>query len=177
MFYTYLWLREDGTPYYVGKGKGKRAFSGYHHRHGMPPKERIVMYPAESEADAFDTESALIWYYGRKDLGTGILRNLTDGGNGGCAGYKHTEEALLKIKEATNSRSEETRKKLSDNLKGIALFKGRKHSEETLQKMRAAKLGKKNTEEARRKMSETHKGLPWSEARWAVHNARRLRNA
>ena len=79
MYYTYLWFREDGTPFYVGKGKGDRAYSK-DHRHTVPPKERIVIYSAESEVDAFETEVALIWYYGRKDLGTGCLRNLTDGG-------------------------------------------------------------------------------------------------
>jgi len=81
MFYTYLWLREDGTPYYVGKGHGDRAYK-YHRRHGSPPKQRVVIYQAESEVDAFETEIALIWYYGRKDLGTGCLRNLTNGGEG-----------------------------------------------------------------------------------------------
>ena len=80
MFYTYVWLREDGTPYYVGKGSGSRAYKT-HKRHGCaPPLGRIVFYVSKDEADAFETEIALIWYYGRKDTGTGCLRNRTDGG-------------------------------------------------------------------------------------------------
>jgi len=82
MYYSYLWLREDRTPYYAGKGKGNRAFTSKDHGvHCPKEKERIVIYSAESEADAFETEIALIWYYGRKDLGTGCLRNLTNGGD------------------------------------------------------------------------------------------------
>lgn len=94
MFYTYVWLRENDIPYYVGKGKGNRGFVSAGHRVKVPPKERIVIYPAESEVEAFENEIALIWYYGRKDLGTGCLRNLTDGGENppNNLGTKRSEE-------------------------------------------------------------------------------------
>lgn len=81
-FYSYLYLRKNGTPYYVGKGCGERAFS--RNRIFLPPKDRsrIVIFPMESEKLAFESEKALIELFGRKDLGTGILRNLTNGGEG-----------------------------------------------------------------------------------------------
>ena len=77
MFYTYLWLREDGSPYYVGKGTLERA-----HRKGAPPEERIIVQEWLSEEQAFTAEIFLIAFYGRIDLGTGCLRNLTAGGEG-----------------------------------------------------------------------------------------------
>jgi hypothetical protein len=81
-FYTYLWLREDGTPYYVGKGKGNRAYKS--HTHHRPPKDssRILIQEFPSEADAFAAEIFLIAYYGRRDTGAGLLKNRSDGGEG-----------------------------------------------------------------------------------------------
>ena len=80
-FYTYLWLRYDGTPYYVGKGKDNRAFVS-HKRH-RPPKnhELIIIQEFDSEEDAFFAEKFLIAYWGRKSLG-GMLINLYEGGQG-----------------------------------------------------------------------------------------------
>ena len=76
-FYTYTWLREDDSPYYVGKGSGRRAF-----RKGCPSRDRIRIQFWPDEATAFAFEIYQIDFWGRKDLGTGILRNMTNGGDG-----------------------------------------------------------------------------------------------
>jgi hypothetical protein len=85
-FYTYLYLRDDGTPFYVGKGSGERAFqSRKNHR---PPRnsENILLQEFHTEEDAFAAEMFLISYYGRKDINTGILQNRAAGGVGGQLG-------------------------------------------------------------------------------------------
>jgi|7_EtaG_2_1085326.scaffolds.fasta_scaffold57220_2 hypothetical protein len=81
-YYTYAYLREDGTPYYIGKGKRYRI-NDPKRSTPMPPKDRrIILKYFENEGDAFKHEMEMIEFYGRKDKGTGILRNRTDGGEG-----------------------------------------------------------------------------------------------
>jgi hypothetical protein len=89
-YYTYAYLREDGSPYYIGKGKGDRAYRKHWRsksRGGYfdpPPKERIIILKRfEIEDEAYDHEIYMIFVLGRKDKGTGILRNMSDGGKGG----------------------------------------------------------------------------------------------
>ena len=170
MFYTYLWLRQDGTPYYVGKGKGNRAYRKAGHT--VPcPKDRthILMQYWESEAEAFAMEKWWIALFGRKDNSTGILRNLTNGGenpphmlgNQHAKGAKHSVEANARKSERGRLRaqSQATRDKLSRLKKGKTNgLEGRPKSEETKRKIREAHLGKKATEEAKRNMSEAHTG-------------------
>jgi hypothetical protein len=42
IYYTYAWLREDGSPYYIGKGKGKRAWKSRKGRK-VPPNNRVLI--------------------------------------------------------------------------------------------------------------------------------------
>ena len=102
-FYTYLWLREDGTPYYVGKGSRERAYVNFGHSVHTPTNlSRILVQEHASEADSLFAEIFLIAVYGRIDNGTGILRNLTDGGENppGNKGVTFSEEHKRKIGEA-----------------------------------------------------------------------------
>jgi hypothetical protein len=81
-FYVYAYLRKDGTPYYIGKGKGNRAYQK-HDNIAVPPKERIKKVLENlTEGDAYEWEMTLIQKYGRINNNTGILRNRTDGGEG-----------------------------------------------------------------------------------------------
>jgi len=83
-FYTYAYLREDRTPYYIGKGRGNRAYKR-NKRDYKPPKDVaqiLILKQNLTEDEAFKHEIYMIAVLGRKDIGTGILRNKTDGGEG-----------------------------------------------------------------------------------------------
>jgi hypothetical protein len=103
MVYTYFWLREDGTPYYIGKGKGRRGFVTSNHQICRPKKDDcILIQECENDSDAYFAEQFFIALYGRKDVGTGCLHNRTNGGEGGATrcGRKSSPETREKIRQA-----------------------------------------------------------------------------
>jgi len=167
-YYTYILIdSQNKKPFYVGKGSGSRMYShikeatrdSYKKKRSLHCKIVSILnnggsiiykkIAAESEKAAFDKEKELIIEYGRKDIGTGILCNLTEGGEGSS---NTNPESIRRRAEKHRGmkRSDEARKNMKEaQLKSVA--------------NRLAKTGLKRSLESCTKQSKSTKGKSWSE--------------
>ena len=136
-YYVYAFMRsqssingKQGTPYYIGKGKRYRAWDK--RRCIKPPLDEsyiIIIAKNLTEVGAFAIERQLIRWYGRIDQGTGILRNLTDGGEGSSGRIMPISQRIAySVARKGIPKSEEHRQAM----------RGRRHSPES-----KAKISKK----------------------------------
>jgi hypothetical protein len=168
-FYTYAYLREDRTPYYIGKGSGERVYKK--DRRVRPPKDKsrvIFLKQNLTEEESFRHEIYMIAVFGRKDLGTGILHNRTDGGEGASNISEATRRKRSERMKGKNnpmygkSFSEKSRIKRSEKMSGKNNpFYGKSHSEETKKRWSEQRKGTKYSEETKQKLSEQRKGRKW----------------
>jgi predicted GIY-YIG superfamily endonuclease len=161
---------------------------------GLTP-EMIILEENLTREEAGERERFWIAY--GKEYGWQLV-NLTDGGDIGCPGYKHTPEARARIAKAKRGsggwhhtpeakakiseasrrtpRNREWRERISKaQTNKPKPHKGQPRSEECKAKLSKAHLGKKHTEEAKRKIGEASKGRRCSEETKAKMRAAALK--
>lgn len=170
---VYRHKKPCGEVFYVGIGCEKRPYiksnrsEWWHNVVNKWGYEVEVVATGLNWEQACDLEELMILEYGRRDLATGTLVNMTAGGEG-AKGRIPSKETRQKISATHKGKklSTETRQKISDAGKGENNHNyGKKFSAEHRQKMSAALkgvnapwYGKKHSAETRQKISDTNKG-------------------
>lgn len=195
MAYVYIYYDPRKTPLepiYVGKGQGKRMII-HKTRAKNPILKRKIEHIKEAglepivekhidditHEEAMSIEMELIAKFGRIDLETGTLCNLTEGGEGTVGRIASEETKKLwseqrKGKKQTEAQykancnrapvSEETKKKQSLANKGIDRL-----SKEQREQIRLKSIGRKMSKESREKMSRQRKGKKQTEAQYRAN--------
>ena len=171
IYYVYEHIRLDKMePFYIGKGKGERAYDLYRNDHHDAITDEyghavVIIADHLTEEEAYWLERDTIEDY-VFNLGNGIdikghndydhelphLTNMNWGGIGGFSG-------LNPYANKTEEEMEEIGKKISEK------NKGKKRSEEMKRKMSESHKRENLSEETIQSMSESHKGMHYSEER------------
>jgi len=172
IYYVYAYLTDSGIPYYIGKGKNKRAWIKSKNEKITIPKNKSKIVFLEknlTEVGSLAIERRMIKWYGRVDNGTGILQNKTDGGQG-HSGKICSDETRLKMSMSAKGRklSEETKQKMrkpkSEETRQKMRQPKSEKSKQNLRKPRSeefkSKLRNPRSEETRRKISIAQLGIP-----------------
>ena len=139
------WRIDKNEVFYVGIGKEEsRAFDFIRRNKVWKGIKRRTDVDVEIVARdlswelACELEQLMIQEYGRIDLGTGCLVNLTDGGEG-TIGVKQSQETIAKrtAKLLGRKNTEETKRKMSEVRKGIVF------TPEHIENLRLSHLGQK----------------------------------
>ena len=111
-YYVYTYFDENQIPYYVGMGQGKRVVAKHLYVR-VPDFSQIVIVDNLTALEAYSKEIELIAKYGRKNIGTGTLLNLTNGGPTQKSGWNQSKEAKQKISEANTGKIRTAQQRLN----------------------------------------------------------------
>ena len=166
MAYVYRHVRLDkNEPFYIGVGSSKnhkRAKEKSKSRRGKiwhdianKTSYRVdILFDDISLTEANLKEVEFINIYGRRDLGTGTLVNLTSGGEG-VLGNKITDNTRLKLSEAAKKRGVQPQlEKIIWYRKNVFVF-----TDEIRQKISDKNKGKKISEKQKNELSKNRKGI------------------
>lgn len=156
-YYVYQYINPlTKQPYYIGKGKDNRCyihlnlkstfnkrFNGYNKKLISQGIQPIIIKIKENmtEKDAYNLEEKLIKKYGRKGIDdNGILLNILQESKApNRQGKKHKQKSIIKMRRQRQNIN--------------AHFYGKKHTNETKEKIRQYNLGRHHKKESKNKLS------------------------